>query len=185
MVALRAAPASVEATTDRREAVRDADYVITTFQQGGLEAYELDIEIPAQLRRGPMRRRHARAGRRLPGTAHHPGPARPLPRHGRTGAARRAAAQLRQPDGDELLGRRSRHRPAARRPVPQRAGHERDAGRLDRRALRGGRLPLRGDQPPGVVPGVPPQQGRTSILACATAIDAPGDHRAGAGARST
>lgn len=36
----------VEATTDRREAVRDADYVITTFQQGGLDAYELDIEIP-------------------------------------------------------------------------------------------------------------------------------------------
>jgi alpha-galactosidase len=38
--------ARVEATTDRREAVRDADYVVTTFQQGGLEAYTLDIEIP-------------------------------------------------------------------------------------------------------------------------------------------
>ena len=38
--------ARVEATTERREAVRDADYVITTFQQGGLEAYALDIEIP-------------------------------------------------------------------------------------------------------------------------------------------
>ncbi len=38
--------ARVQATTDRREAVRDADYVITTFQQGGLEAYQLDIEIP-------------------------------------------------------------------------------------------------------------------------------------------
>lgn len=36
----------VEATTDRREAVRDADYVITIFQQGGLDAYALDIEIP-------------------------------------------------------------------------------------------------------------------------------------------
>jgi alpha-galactosidase len=36
----------VEATTDRREAVQDADYVITTFQQGGLDAYKLDIEIP-------------------------------------------------------------------------------------------------------------------------------------------
>ena len=31
---------------DRREAVQDADYVITTFQQGGLDAYALDIEIP-------------------------------------------------------------------------------------------------------------------------------------------
>jgi alpha-galactosidase len=39
-------PARIEATTDRSEAIEDADYVITTFQQGGLEAYELDIEIP-------------------------------------------------------------------------------------------------------------------------------------------
>jgi len=37
---------SVKATTDRREAVRGADYVVTTFQQGGLDAYALDIEIP-------------------------------------------------------------------------------------------------------------------------------------------
>ncbi|HET7270657.1 MAG TPA: alpha-glucosidase/alpha-galactosidase [Rubrobacter sp.] len=36
----------VEATTDRREAMRGADYVVTTFQQGGLDAYALDIEIP-------------------------------------------------------------------------------------------------------------------------------------------
>src|SRR5690242_3176340 len=40
--------ATVHATLDRREAVRDADYVITTFQQGGLEAYAHDIEIPAR-----------------------------------------------------------------------------------------------------------------------------------------
>jgi alpha-galactosidase len=40
------APAKIEATTDRREAVRDADYVVTTFQQAGLDAYKLDIEIP-------------------------------------------------------------------------------------------------------------------------------------------
>lgn len=42
----RALEATVQATTDRRQAVRDADYVITTFQQGGLEAYALDIDIP-------------------------------------------------------------------------------------------------------------------------------------------
>lgn len=42
----RGLSAKVEATTDRREAVRGADYVVTTFQQGGLEAYSLDIEIP-------------------------------------------------------------------------------------------------------------------------------------------
>ena len=42
----RGLEARVEATADRWEAVRDADYVITTFQQGGLDAYALDIEIP-------------------------------------------------------------------------------------------------------------------------------------------
>ncbi|HEY3231727.1 MAG TPA: alpha-glucosidase/alpha-galactosidase, partial [Roseiflexaceae bacterium] len=38
--------ARVVATTDQREAVRGADYVVTTFQQGGLDAYKLDIDIP-------------------------------------------------------------------------------------------------------------------------------------------
>ena len=46
MVDLRGLKAKVEATTDRREAVKDARYVITTFQQGGLDAYDMDIEIP-------------------------------------------------------------------------------------------------------------------------------------------
>ncbi len=38
--------ARVVATIDQREAVRGADYVVTTFQQGGLDAYKLDIDIP-------------------------------------------------------------------------------------------------------------------------------------------
>lgn len=42
----RKLPAKVEATMERKTAIRDADYVIPTFQQGGLEAYKLDIEIP-------------------------------------------------------------------------------------------------------------------------------------------
>jgi alpha-galactosidase len=42
----RKLPAKIEATTERKTALRDADYVITTFQQGGLDAYKLDIEIP-------------------------------------------------------------------------------------------------------------------------------------------
>jgi alpha-galactosidase len=42
----RKLPVKIEATTDRKSAIRDADYVITTFQQGGLDAYKLDIEIP-------------------------------------------------------------------------------------------------------------------------------------------
>lgn len=39
-------PARVRATTDQRDSVNGADYVITTFQQGGLTAHALDIEIP-------------------------------------------------------------------------------------------------------------------------------------------
>jgi len=46
IIDVRRLNACVEVTTDRREAVRGADYVITTFQQGGLDAYKLDIEIP-------------------------------------------------------------------------------------------------------------------------------------------
>ncbi|KKK68098.1 hypothetical protein LCGC14_2947470, partial [marine sediment metagenome] len=36
----------VFATADRKEALEDADYVITTFQIGGMEAYRYDYEIP-------------------------------------------------------------------------------------------------------------------------------------------
>jgi len=42
----RGLPARVEATVDQREAVTGADYVVTIFQQGGLEAYAVDIEVP-------------------------------------------------------------------------------------------------------------------------------------------
>lgn len=42
----RGLSATVRATTNRREAVKDARYVITTFQQGGLTAYQSDIDIP-------------------------------------------------------------------------------------------------------------------------------------------
>jgi alpha-galactosidase len=44
----RGVKATVSATLDRREAIEGSDYVITTFQQGGLDAYQLDIEIPQQ-----------------------------------------------------------------------------------------------------------------------------------------
>jgi alpha-galactosidase len=38
--------ARVEETTDRREALRDADFVIITFQVGGVASYRHDVEIP-------------------------------------------------------------------------------------------------------------------------------------------
>jgi alpha-galactosidase len=39
-------PAKIEATTDRRKALADADYVICTIRCGGLEAFATDIDIP-------------------------------------------------------------------------------------------------------------------------------------------
>jgi len=38
--------AEVFITTDRREALKDANYVITTFQVGGVSAFQMDYEIP-------------------------------------------------------------------------------------------------------------------------------------------
>lgn len=39
-------PAKIVATTDRRAAIAGADYVICTIRQGGLEAFQTDIDIP-------------------------------------------------------------------------------------------------------------------------------------------
>ncbi|MBN1562337.1 MAG: alpha-glucosidase/alpha-galactosidase [Anaerolineae bacterium] len=39
-------PARIESTTSQREAIQDADYVICMIRQGGLEAFQLDVEIP-------------------------------------------------------------------------------------------------------------------------------------------
>ncbi|MGF1656188.1 MAG: alpha-glucosidase/alpha-galactosidase [Verrucomicrobiales bacterium] len=39
-------PATVEITTDRRQSLKDADYVLCTIRHGGLEAFAKDVEIP-------------------------------------------------------------------------------------------------------------------------------------------
>ena len=39
-------PAKIQATTDRRAAIADADYVICMIRQGGLEGFQTDIDIP-------------------------------------------------------------------------------------------------------------------------------------------
>jgi len=46
MLAENAVRGSVRATTDRREALRDADFVVVMIQVGGLEAFGMDYEIP-------------------------------------------------------------------------------------------------------------------------------------------
>ena len=39
-------PAKLVSTLNRQEAIADADYVISTIRQGGLEAFQFDIDIP-------------------------------------------------------------------------------------------------------------------------------------------
>ena len=46
LIAHHGLSASVSASTDQREALRAADYVLVTFQVGGLAAYKHDVEIP-------------------------------------------------------------------------------------------------------------------------------------------
>jgi alpha-galactosidase len=46
MIAENGLPAQVYATTDRREAIRDADAVICMIQVGGVDAFKVDYEIP-------------------------------------------------------------------------------------------------------------------------------------------
>jgi alpha-galactosidase len=46
VIAANHLPSQVYMTTDRREALRDADYVIATFQIGGLQGFEHDYLIP-------------------------------------------------------------------------------------------------------------------------------------------
>jgi alpha-galactosidase len=48
VIAANDLPATVWKTTDRREAVKDADYVIATFQVGGVKGFEYDYKIPLQ-----------------------------------------------------------------------------------------------------------------------------------------
>jgi alpha-galactosidase len=45
-IAANQLPAQVTASTDRRAAIAEADYVICMIRQGGLEAFQTDIDIP-------------------------------------------------------------------------------------------------------------------------------------------
>lgn len=47
-IAANKLPAKIEATTDRRAAITGADYVICMIRQGGLEAFQSDIDVPLQ-----------------------------------------------------------------------------------------------------------------------------------------
>jgi alpha-galactosidase len=67
--------ATVKATTDRREALRGADYVVVMIQAGGVAEFKQDYEIPMKYGVDRLHRRHHGAGRRLPRPAPHSRPA--------------------------------------------------------------------------------------------------------------
>src|SRR5439155_8400265 len=46
LVEMHRLPTRIETHLNQRRALEDADFVIITFQVGGLEAYRLDVEIP-------------------------------------------------------------------------------------------------------------------------------------------
>ncbi len=110
------------------------------------------LRDPQAVRPAPDDRRHARHRR------HHArrcAPSRCCSRCARTWSELCPdvlVPQLRQPDGDELLGDRAREPDPHGRPVPQRAGHRGRARAGPRRADRGDRLPGRRHQPHGVLP---------------------------------
>ena len=81
-------PGKVWATTDRREAIQDADFVVVMIQVGGFHAYGVDYEIPLQVRRGPVHRRYAGAGRHLPRAAAYSRAGGHRARHGSSRASR-------------------------------------------------------------------------------------------------
>jgi alpha-galactosidase len=127
-------PGSVWATTDRREAIAGADFVVVMIQVGGFDAYGVGLRNPAPVRRGPVHRGHARAGGHLPRPAPHPGAGRDRAGHAGGRQARRPDAPVRQPDGRQLpRARAGQRRCPVRRPVPRRP----DDPRPDRRVLRG------------------------------------------------
>ena len=143
-------PARVEATTDRAEALKGADAVICTILAGGVDVWQHDILIPEKYgvdinvgdTRGPSG--VFRALRTIPvmlDICHDMErycPEAMLLNYTNPMAMLCRAMQRESDDpGDG--------------PVPQRAGHRRDAGRLDRRADGGDHLRERGHQPPGVV----------------------------------
>lgn len=94
MAAAKGARFSVHLTTDRREAIRDADYVTTQLRVGQMAARADEY---LGLRHGLIgqettgRRRHGQ------GPAHDPGHPRDRPRRPGAGAPERVAGQLHQP----------------------------------------------------------------------------------------
>ena len=144
-------PAKVTATLDRRKALDGAKYVINMIQVGGVDAFRMDYEIPLKygvdqciadsIGPGGV----FRALRTIPALAEMcAGHERVVPRGD--------PAELRQPDGRQLLGPGTGGEGAVHRTLSRRPDDARSDQPVRGRAQGPGRFRLRGHQPHGVVP---------------------------------
>ena len=104
IVAVNKLPAKVTATTDRREAITGAQYIMSCVRVGGLEAFATDISIPLKYGVDQCVGDTICAGGILYGQRNIPVILDFCKDIREVAAAGRAVPQLRQPDGDEHLG---------------------------------------------------------------------------------
>ena len=97
-------PGSVWATLDRREAIRDADFVVVMIQVGGVDAFELDYKIPLKYGVDQCIADSLGPGGIFRGLRTIPGAGGYRARHGGARQAGRDHAAVRQPDGRQLPG---------------------------------------------------------------------------------
>jgi alpha-galactosidase len=143
-------PAKVETTMDRAAALDGADAVLVTILAGSTDVWRHDIEIPktygVDTNVGDTRGVSGifRALRTIPVMVDI---AKDMERYCPD------ATMLNYTNPMAMLCRAMQRETShpAHRPLPQRAGHRDDAGEVDRRAVRGNHLHLRGHQPHGLV----------------------------------
>ena len=128
--------ATVTATTDRREALRGADYVVVMIQVGRRGRFQVGLRDPDEVRRRQVHRRHPGTGRHLPRAAPHPRAAGDRRRH--AGALPQRACCSTTPTRWPCAAGRSGTVEGLqlRRPLPRRADDDGPHRQLHRRAAR-------------------------------------------------
>jgi hypothetical protein len=115
---------TIEAYTDRREALKDADFVINMVQIGGFDSTLVDFEIPRKYGLNFTIADTTGPGGFFRALRTYPMLTGPVRGHdGRLSQSR--AAQLLQPDVDEHADDLSHIEHSGGWPVPQRSGHAR------------------------------------------------------------
>ena len=88
----RASRMKVSGTTDQRDALEGADYVVVCISTGGFASMAPRPRDPRALRHQAVGRRHRRARRHHPRAAQHPGAGRHRARHGSASAPTRGCS---------------------------------------------------------------------------------------------